>query len=333
MADEYGFMMSQGEGKTINMTSGARAASFLGIKKDAYPNMQDWKNCYFTDYVPGTKMYVIPIITGSGNEVGLIFKVPAYVTHFNISGNKVTPNFAGDTYVENMAIAAMQIFPAGNTGAYGLMLNNASDFTAITNSLMSGVVTYRAKVTINGSWSLPANLPGRANSVIFAHFNNSNVTLAPTTDLTGIEASNDLGNSASVEAYIVVVASGFNLTIPQYGFAIYNAAGKATFTSAHLPLLLRGEVTIPTPNGMQWLNAPSGVQKMMVPICSPGMNLMKRGKDWYFIYRNGITMNNNQCAVGNNRRITDFTYGGGNIFQGWRVTSTTLPVLDATDYF
>ncbi|QBH97148.1 hypothetical protein EKN56_12550 [Limnobaculum zhutongyuii] len=330
---EYGFLMNQGEGKSINMTSGARAASFLGTKKDEYPNWQDWNNCYFTDYVSGTKMYVIPIITGNGNNVpGLAYKVPAYVTHFNISGSKVTPNFAGDSSVKDMAIAAMQIYPAGNTGSYGLMLRDATDYSAITNSGMAGVVTYSARVLINGTWYLPANIPGRGNGVIFANFTNPNVSLAPTSDLTGVIATDFNGNSATVETYIIYVSSGFSLTIPQYGFAIYNALGQATFTSAHRPLLLRGEVTIPTPNGMQWLGAPAGVQQMMVPVCSPGMNLVIRNTNNYFMYRTGITMNGNQCAVGNNQLLTNFTYTGG-IYQGWRVTSTTLPILDATDYF
>ncbi|MBK5072241.1 hypothetical protein I2492_04320 [Budviciaceae bacterium CWB-B4] len=330
---EYGFLISQGTGKTINITSGARAASFLGVKDNGqYPNWQDWNNCYFTDYVAGTSMYVIPIITANFNPVpGGAYPALTYATYFDISGSKVTPRFNSDT-PNNMRIAAMQIYPAGNPGAYGLALRDATDFSAITNSGMAGVVTYSARVLISGTWYLPAAIPGREYGVIFANFTNPNVSLAPTPDLTGVIATDFSGNAATVEAYIVYVSSGFNLTIPQYGFAIYNTAGQATFTSAHTPLLLRGEVSMPG-SGMQWVGAPAGIQQMMVPVCSPGADFTTGQRNQYLLYRSGITMNGNSFAIAHSQLTGSFTTGSYVGLPRWCITSTTIPVLDATDYF
>lgn len=327
---DVGFWCTADRGATyynLNI-GGARAISFLQrLKVTAWSNPETFT---IAGKDSNSTLFVVPIIAANGYQLYPNY-VPIFLTTtgVTISGNTVRFNFNqrledGSIPIDNgdgfLYFDVYQTIDSGATA--GLYLQDASGWSGITNALKAGYCVYRTTVTIpaNGAWSVPTSVQGRANCTVFANwshpsavveYNNSNKTILVT--------------GGPVRLNIAVFSSGFELTMPNAGFYIFNkSTGKCVYNSNYIPLFVKKTISF----NESAVN--TGVARPMVPLSTHGMSGQRDG-DYYQLYNKGWIMNGQNIATGRGRNGA-YWYTGAWPIDYPRITVPVI-IADASQYF
>ncbi|WP_145507264.1 DUF6453 family protein [Yersinia alsatica] len=337
----YGLQIRPNDGgKEINITSGARAASYLGQFE---PSFDD--NGATVVQVPGlavgAQMFVLPIRTAVvSTPTGSSTAITLAASSISIGGDLVYIQLKGfnkntDRNKRPVLFRAMQVMGATAGGNYGLALSDATNYSEINDAAISGACVWRGVVQIAPNWQVPGNVPFRESCTVFAHWESSDVTLdfdETTKTISGWRQAGDIGfnqENINITAYVCIFSNGAPQIPPVYGLAIWNRAGQCTFSSDSAPLLLRGTVGIQRVPGY-YSGAPAGVGRMMVPLCRLGAHELRSSNN-VMNYFAGIRMSGNAVTAYLGR--FNLNYIAVNNWIDFAITQLPLPVIDANDYF
>ncbi|MBK5014005.1 DUF6453 family protein [Pantoea sp. S62] len=272
----------------------------------------------------------------------------------SVSGNALT--IRSYQYYPNVPntfdISSFEV-PAAQPQTYGIAMNDATDFCAISDVSRFGYVTYRTTQTISGTFTLPASIPNRDSCVVFVRFENTATPLYYDRATYQIRTYTSYGSTSGsviggtvVNVQILVVSTGVTPPIPSSGFGtvIRNAAGQVTFSSAWPPVIWRGGmVTFPyylenstgSPAKIQWNAATGNVALPMVPLGSYGFmcgdyvtaeTYKKRPACYSGLLMSGTSVSTYRAAP-----------AGANVAYDYAPVRAqmgiSIPVLDAADYF
>ncbi|WP_219993946.1 DUF6453 family protein [Limnobaculum xujianqingii] len=331
--NEYGLsILPNVTGKEIEITSGSRAMSYLGY----YKTVTDSNN-YITVTVPnktpGSTLYIVPVNMGTMVKGGTGAATSAIIVdRIAINDNVITLHINEYYIFIEPSFAVFEILGASDiTESYGIALSDATNYLEISDTSKAGCCVWSGNVTINGSWSIPLDVPGRQNAVVFVNWSSPDATLMFDDSTKTISCYQVVGagniQSATVNANIAIFSSDFNLELPEYGLAIWNANGVCTFSSKYAPMLLAGTVSLNTNPGT-WVYCP--VAMPMVPVGGVGaMKVWTSGGQagWSEC---GVKMSGNAITGGAGRYMNAVT--DTNMNQSL-VTPISFPVLDGTNYF
>ncbi|WP_179038166.1 DUF6453 family protein [Limnobaculum xujianqingii] len=331
--NEYGLsILPDVTGKEVEITSGSRAMSYLG-----YYQTEVGGNNYITVTVPnktpGSTLYIVPVrmgamvLGGTGNVTSAII-----VDNISINNNVITLHINEYYRYIYPSFAVFEILGAGDTAeSYGIALSDATNYLEISDVSKAGCCVWSGNVTINGSWSIPTTIPGRQNAVVFANWSSPDAALMFDDSTKTISCYQVVGDGniqpATVNANIAIFSSDFNLELPEYGLAIWNANGVCTFSSKYAPMLLAGTISLNTNPGT-WAYCP--VTKPMIPVGGVGaMKVWSSGgrAGWSEC---GVKMSGNAITGAAGRYMNSVTDSNMNRSL---VSPVSFPVLDATNYF
>ncbi|WP_145569245.1 DUF6453 family protein [Yersinia mollaretii] len=338
----YGLQIRPNDGgKEINITSGARAASYLGEFVPSFPNDDGSTVVQVPGLVAGAQMFVLPIYTASFSQPpGSSAVRTLYASSISVGGNVVyiqlrNFNQYTDKNAKPVRFRCLQVMGATGGGNYGLALSDATNYSEINDAAISGACVWRGVVQIAPNWQVPGNVPFRESCTVFAHWESGDVTLdfdETTKTISGWRRGGDIGinqENINITAYVCIFSNGAPQIPPAYGLAIWNRAGQCTFSSDNAPLLLRGTIGIQRVPGY-YTGAPAGVGRMMVPLCRLGVHEL-RSSDNVMNYYAGIRMSGNAATAYLGR--LNRNYIAVNNWVDFAITQISLPVIDANDYF
>lgn len=172
--------------------------------------------------------------------------------------------------------------------SYGIAFYDSTNFLAITDQTRFGYVVYRATINVNGTYTLPGDIPNISNCVVFAHWDNADYSVWYDRDNHQIKAygsfsarEGSVANGVINNMQILVVATGFVPPHPVsgWGFIIRNAQGVTTFSSKYMPVIYKGgsynfssylEVDTGSAAKEQYISVTGPVSRPMIPLCSLG---------------------------------------------------------------
>lgn len=326
MADQ-GLWITNDGGKTyFNLASGgARAISYL--QRIKVNNSNTTQRVTISGKAANTTLVVVPVhsfeLFQPNNSLAVI---AVCTTSISVSGNVVTINFSnsnqGQPYIGSDGYFYYDVYettPSGE-GTYGLFMPDSTDFSGITNHLKSGLCVYRTTVTVNGTWTVPTSIPNRAACSVFANWNNTSAVVEYN------PANFQINTRGSVVLNIAIFSSGFALTMPAYGFYIYNASGQCTYNSNYIPLFVKKTVTF---SGAS-LN--TGIAKPLIPLYVVGGEAQSLGSSKYDFYNKGIIMSGSTIRSGRGRLVQGAVDTG---YDQPYFNDTALPliILDGDQYF
>ncbi|MGK4442715.1 DUF6453 family protein [Yersinia enterocolitica] len=332
MAEPILYVSPTDGGKGVYMTSGTRLLRFLGN----YDTLGTGNppSVVLNGYTGG-QLYLVPTSFGGVNTpAGAASAYAWYVTGYSMSGNRITFTTSDSNYGW-ATFSAFEIPASPAFGTYGLFLQNSANFMAITDATALGFCTWRGQVTISSDWQVPAGIPNRNNAVVFANWNDPNVSLLYDGPNKNIHcfAINSTGSTSngSVVANICVFTTGFFPAPPSAGtagLAIFNTSGQCTYSSRYAPLILANTTQLSsTPN--TWVN--TGITRPMIPLPSLGglpAGLEQSGGfiGWYLtaMRMSGSSITAGQGAYLNSVPMSDNRYGNSPL---------ALPVLNTDTYF
>ncbi|WP_145586674.1 DUF6453 family protein [Yersinia kristensenii] len=328
MAEPILYVSPADGGKGVNITSGSRLLKFLGN----YDVSGSPARATLSGYTGGS-LYLVPTRFGGVFSSGSS-SFGWYINGYSLSGNQIT--FSTSDGGPGWAVfSAFEIPGSPSFGTYGLLLQDSVNYMSITDSSTLGFCVWRGQANISSDWQVPAGIPNRENAVVFANWNNPDVSLNYDNDRKNIHCfqinPNGTTGNGSVVANVCVFTTGFYPQPPSTGtagLAIFNTAGQCTYSSRYAPLILGKTVQISsTPNS--WIN--TGIQKPMIPLPSLGgfpsgpiMSGNYRG--WY---RSAMRMSGSNITAGagayeNSSNTLDYPSG---------ISPLALPVLNADTYF
>ncbi|RAM39860.1 hypothetical protein DOZ52_26800, partial [Enterobacter hormaechei] len=162
-------------GKRMEITAGLRCPSFGAYFDSGY---QKAKYADVAGYVSGAQVLFIPHATAYLDS-GLLHKMNSVT----ISGGRVTQNSTmkdvsiserESTYTFPGSI--WQIFPPGQRKGEGLLIDDSTDFLAITNATQSGQCIWKGTVNVpTGGWAVPT-IAGydKSKYIVFGRCNSGN---------------------------------------------------------------------------------------------------------------------------------------------------------------
>lgn len=233
--------------------------------------------------IPNTTVRVIP--QPDSNIPSLLI-----LTGVSASGNTLTVNYSQDIRYGFGTIADINVFeitPA-QAQSYGIAFYDSTNFLAITDQTRFGYVVYRAIINVNGTYTLPADIPNIANCVVFANWDNPDYSVWYDRANHQIKAygsfsarEGSVANGVINNMQIVIVATGFVPPHPTsgWGFIIRNAQGVTTFSSKYMPVIYKGgyysfpyykELTTGSSAKEQYISVTGPVSRPMIPLCSLG---------------------------------------------------------------
>ncbi|MEP8782028.1 DUF6453 family protein, partial [Enterobacter ludwigii] len=141
-------------GKPMEITAGLRCPTYGGAISGGIGNVN---TATVEGYVAGSNVIFIPTQTVISDEG--IFKLDSVT----ISGANVTQNWSGNSNPgfpnpQRVAFSGTmwQILPVSQNSNVGLLVQNSTDFTAITTASRVGYCIYKARVTVGTSgWVTP----------------------------------------------------------------------------------------------------------------------------------------------------------------------------------
>ncbi|VEJ54656.1 DUF6453 family protein [Pragia fontium] len=314
-------------GKEIEITSGSRAMSYLGYYKTEVSN-----NNYITVTVPnktpGSTLYIVPVNMGTLVLGGTSSVTSAIIVdNININGNVITLHINEYYRFIYPRFAVFEVLGAGNTAdSYGIALADSTNYLEITDSSKMGCCVWVGNVTINGTWSVPTSIPARQNSVVFVNWSSADAALI-FDDTTKTISCYQNDSLTTVNASIAVFTSGFNLELPDYGLAIWNANGQCTFSSKYAPLIASGIVSLNATPGT-WVTCP--VSRPMIPVGVVGATKTWSGGGRAKWSECGIKMSGNRVTGGAARYMNNVADSNMNRSL---VSPVSFPVLDCNNYF
>jgi hypothetical protein len=211
-----------------------------------------------------------------------------------------------------------QIFPV-SSGNRGMLIQNSTDFTTITDGTVVGQCVYAAEITVNGSWNTPT-ISGfnRERYFVFARWNASGVVV----DFDGFTirvlrdwAGDDV--SASVSMTVVIFASGVAPT-PGRGLNIIASNGQCVFSTTRRPFVYSGSTYTPSFSS-------TNIGNRLVLLGRYGITNTENG-GWAWLKFAGLVMQSNSVRLGGGAVQNSWTSDGG--FVDNRATSLTVPLID-----
>lgn len=209
------------------------------------------------------------------------------------SGNNLSVGFSQDERYSSGAqgsiadINVFEITPA-QPQSYGIAFYDSTNFLAITDQTRFGYVVYRATINVNGTYTLPGNIPNIANCVVFANWDNPDFSVWYDRANHQIKAYGSFGaregsvaNGVINNMQIVIVATGCVPPNPDsgWGFIIRNAQGVTTFSSKYMPVIYKGgyfnfpyykDLTTGSAAKEQYISVTGPVSRPLIPLCSLG---------------------------------------------------------------
>lgn len=326
MAESGLWVTNDNGGSYFNLASGgARAITFLQRIKAA--NSSTTMRYTISNKSAGTTLMVVPVHSFELFQPNNTLSVIAVcTTSVSVSGNVVTINFsntnAGQPFISKDGYFYYDVYETTepSAGSYGLFMRDSTDFSAITDATKSGLCVYRNTVTVNGTWTVPNNIPNRANCSVFANWNSTSAVVE-------YNPSNfQITTKGSVTLNIAIFSNGFQLTMPPYGFYIFNKSGQCTYNSNYIPLFVKKTVAF---SGAS-LN--TGIAKPLIPLYVVGGEAQDLGGSRYDFYNKGIIMSGSTIKSGRGKLVLGATYTD---YDQPYFNDTTLPliVLDGAQYF
>lgn len=310
-----GILIDYNDGRPVmEITAGLRAPSFCTT---------------FSGYGTGANQFQIntPLISGStafvfptrpvdvqefqDNQTWIV--LPMYMTSVTRNGDSGIiingTNQGSYPRIPNWAGTVFEILPAA-TYNEGLLVQNSTDFTAISNRSTLMTCAYSGTVTVNGSMILPVSgLP-------FARWDNPNVSvgfdgsqiIVRDISYTG---SDDVAASATIDLII------FNNTPPIAGDGITmtNPAGQVTFSTVRRPLVYDSMINIT--DNYQYTGS------KYIQLCFTGANGRRIGDSDNIRYK-GIVMSGG--SVRSERNLVIRNIYRGNWSAGFN-QNITMPLL------
>ncbi|ARZ01303.1 DUF6453 family protein [Yersinia ruckeri] len=339
----YGIQIQPGDGgKPVNITTTARAASYLGEYNPPFNNQGGATTVQIPGWIPGAQLFVLPIrtaityqppmspvvLTMNASSISIVNDL----VHIQLKGFRY-PADRGDRPV---IFRCMQVMAGQSSGGnYGIALQDATNYAEINDASIAGFCVWRGEVQIAPNWRVPDSVQFRQNCTVFAHWNSPDVTLdfdEASKTISGWRRQGDIytsQNNINITAQVCIFSNGAPPLPPRYGLAIWNKQGQCTFSSDFAPLLLRGIINVQRGPG-QYTGAPAGVGRMMVPLSRLGVHEL-RTNGLVNNFFAGMRMSGNAITAFLGRKNTH--YIASDYWIDFAITQLPLPVIDANDYF
>lgn len=333
MAGEQGFWLTADNGSSYyNMLSGgARAITYLQRIRIGPSRNNTSISTTITGKGANTTLLVVPITMYGIFEDSISLAVDAVgVNSIAVSGNVVTVNF--NTYSGGVDIGGTTdkgwfLFDVYETinptdSSYGFFIPDGTNFTGITDATRAGYCVYRTTVNIanGGTWTVPSGVQGRDKCSVFANWNSTTAVVEYTNNNKTIYVSR-----GSATLNIAVFSNGFTLTMPDYGFYLFNNSGQCTFNSAYIPMFIKNTVTV------SGSDVATGVTKPMVCLGIYGGDSQKEGGTNWSFYNRGLIMSGSNIRSSRGKQTLLADTGG---YQAVLPTaSVPIVVLDGEQYF
>ncbi|KFC95699.1 DUF6453 family protein [Leminorella grimontii] len=320
--------------KPMDITSGSRAMSYLGrYSVQGFNNSSKSNAITVSGRTPGSTLCVVPLTVTYVIDSGTYVDVDV-VNNIWFSGDSIYFSTSMGYGLTRVDVAVFEVLGVSNaTAKYGISLASATDYMEITSNSKVGCCVWTGTVTINQSWSVPTTVPGWDNAVVFVNWDDAGATLTYDDASKTIRCWRHSGGVASniypssVTANIAVFSSGFTLSPPAYGLAIYNATGACTFSSRYAPMMLSEIVTLPDVAN-SWVGCQSS--KPMVPISQTGGAVFSES-GWQIWNHCGVKMSGNAVCGGAANRLTRSAVIRP--VKSSYIARTPLPVIDGNLYF
>lgn len=354
----YGLRITPDDGgKQLILDASTRYASYLG---SAAVKAASASYGGFKPQPANSKILILPrnvVRVGVGDQSGPpvnYISSMSFNGSLNIGIGTIQSVQAASLDIGTVDVYSIQ-YAANPSSQYGLRITNGANFMEIADAALSGFVTYRGVVDINGQWDVPSSvLSLGGNYIIFARWSNTSVPLFLDKDTNSIRTYSGFGSAdGSVQGglvsgvQIVIVSSGFSPALPAsgYGLVIRNASGQVTYSSKYPPVMWSDayydfgsyfDVSDSTGDRQDWKNPTGNVSLPMVPLCVLGT---QRG-DWSrsnasYTYRKmllaGMMMSGN--SVTTSRAKSTFSDMPVYTYPKAMQIACQLPCIDASYYF
>ncbi|CCF10209.1 DUF6453 family protein [Pantoea ananatis] len=292
MADIYGLRIVPDDGgKPLILDASTRYASYLGTAavKAASASYGGFKPKPANSKVLILPRNVVKVGVGdqSGPPVNYISSM-SFDGSLNIGIGTIKSNQTSALDIGSVDVYSIQ-YAANPSALYGLRITNGANFMEITDASLSGFVTFRGVVDINGQWNIPdsvLNLGG--NYIVFARWSNTGTPLFLDKDTNSIRTYGAFSSVNGSEqgglvsgVQIVIVSSGFSPALPAsgYGLVIRNTSGAITYSSKYPPVMWSDayydfgsyfDTSDSTGDRQAWINPTGNVTRPMVPLCVLG---------------------------------------------------------------
>ncbi|MDE9430587.1 DUF6453 family protein [Xenorhabdus bovienii] len=174
------------------------------------------------------------------------------------------------------------------TDSFGIQLAGMNGISVLADQNRLGYCVYRGKVSLgeNGQWRVPDSIPNRNQCLVFARTETSGAAIGMTHDKVIVN------NDVACEVYVVIFSSGFPLQSPDWGVAIYNGAGRMTYSSYYTPFFM-GEM-IPVRKGS---GSASNIAKPMVQVNQLAKLVESKGRGYFWFFDSGFSFSGNSIWV------------------------------------
>lgn len=305
-------------GPRMEITAGLRCPSYsLSI-----PDTWDVNQYTLPNYVAGSQIVMMPksCVYSLNRGTNLIASI-AVLDSITVSGGTVTQNvWWSDNWgrAKSFPATVWQILPASS--GRGLLIQNSTDFMAITDNTMVGQCVWRGTVTINGAWTTPT-ITGlsRDQYLVFAKWDAPNVVIdydGATIRVLAERDGNDVAASATLQ--IAIFASGI-APVPGRGLNMINAAGKCVFSTTKRPFVYRNATWVPNWNG-------TDIGNTMIMLGRFGYDSSLAG-GWDWLKYAGLVRTGNVVRCGKGKVSSSWT--DKYPVTGRRLTSIAVPCIDA----
>lgn len=303
-------------GPVMEITAGLRCPSFCQQLGSAW----DTNQYAISNYVAGSQIVVLP-----RNPVFQMYRgtnlIPTIglFDSYSVSGSTITLNtWWSDNWgrAKTFDTSIFQILPK-STGQ-GLLIQDSSDFLAITDGTMVGSCVWRGVVNFTGSWSTPATDVPRDKYLVFASWSADGVVIEfDGYTITAYQERDGDNVAANVTLTIAIFASGV-AQVPGTGLNFFKN-GVCVFSTSKRPFVYRDATYTPS-----WAWQDIGNRMIMLgrygydSAVNGGWNWLK----WVGLVRSG---NSVRCARGRVQAQWTATYS----VVSRRLISLPVPCIEA----
>ncbi|RTN53670.1 DUF6453 family protein [Enterobacter hormaechei] len=298
----------------MTITAGMKCPSYGGEAVEAWGQ----QTMTVQGYVAGATPFFIPSnsvvnVTRSPNLITTIMVLDGITNNGN--GTLTQRVWSSDGWGKDKTFpgTVWQILPAGQSGNRGLLIEDSTDFIAITDVSRVASCVFSGTVNVNGTYALPAK------GLVFARWNDSAATLEcdgnniySRQDYKGYD---DIARSVNVDIAIFAVQA----PVPGRGLNFINAAGQCTFSTTRRPFIFRNQFYSP---GNSWVD----IGNSMIALGCYGFN-SSTASGWCNMRSKGLVMSGNSVKCGNGRVRSRWTDKYS--VTGERYTGMSIPVIPA----
>ncbi|MDJ0087724.1 DUF6453 family protein [Pantoea allii] len=288
----YGLRITPDDGgKQLILDASTRYASYLGT---AAVKAASASYGGFKPQPANSKVLILPrnvVRVGVGDQSGPpvnYISSMSFDGSLNIGIGTIKSNQTSALDIGSVDVYSIQ-YAANPSAQYGLRITNGANFMEIADASLSGFVTFRGIVDINGQWDIPSSVLNMGgNYIVFARWSNTSTPLFLDKDsnsirtytaFSSVNGSEQGGSVTGVQ--IVIVSSGFSPSLPVsgYGLVIRNASGQVTYSSKYPPVMWSDayydfggyyDTSDSTGDRQAWINTTGSVSLPMIPLCVLG---------------------------------------------------------------